>query len=323
MTSPKVTVSIVSTDNLKQLIPCLESLPEEDWLEVLLVDNASSSPLEDKLRSRFPRLQVHRTDARLGFTATHNHNFKKARGEYVFILNDDTVVRPECVERLVEFLDTHPDVGIAGCKLVGPDGQIQFACARARPTPLTYCFEQLGLDRLFPGSRMFSRYFMSYWDHSDSREVEVLSGAAMMARRSLLETCGGFDEGYFIYYEDVDLSLRSIQQGYRNYYLAEAEVLHYGGQTSGRIRPEMKATEFRSAVHFFKKSGSLGSGGYFLVKIVSGLGSALRAGGFGILSLVFPARVENRRKFIDYMRLFAWHLGLIPLEIRPERNALA
>ncbi|MER3420817.1 MAG: hypothetical protein C4290_09975 [Chloroflexota bacterium] len=236
MAALDLSVVIVNYNTMGYTRRCLASLSDGArglaW-EAVVVDNASSEPGAEALAREFPNVRVLRRARNGGFAAGANTGIRAARADVLFLLNPDTRVMPGAAAALLQYLRAHPDVGIVAPKLVNPDGSLQLSCRRF-PTLWTGVFNRYSLlTRLVPRNRFSTAYLMSDWDHASTREVDWVSGAAMMITRAALTRVGGFDEGYFFAMEDVDLCRRMHEAGLRVVYLPDAVVEHcIGGSAS-------------------------------------------------------------------------------------------
>jgi GT2 family glycosyltransferase len=202
--------------------------------EVIVVDNASDDGSVEMVRQKFPEAAVIANQTNLGFAAANNLALKKARGRYVLLLNPDTIVQEDTFTTMVAFMDGHVDVGAAGCKVLNPDGTLQLACRRSFPTPWVAFTKIAGLSSLFPHSRTFGRYNLTYLDPDQSVEVEALSGSFMVIRREAYEAVGGLDEQFFLYGEDLDWCYRFKQAGWKIFYVHQTQIVHYKGESARR-----------------------------------------------------------------------------------------
>ncbi|MEW6750944.1 MAG: glycosyltransferase [Candidatus Latescibacterota bacterium] len=205
-------------------------------VEVFVVDNASRDGSPELVAAKFPQVKLLRSERNLGFAGGNNLALRQVCGRYVMLLNTDTILRPDTLRRLVEFLDGHPEAGAAGCRILNPDGSLQLDSRRGFPTPLTALCKMTGLGRLFPRSPRLARYYMTYLNPDQVSEVEVLSGSCMVVRRQAMEQVGLLDEDYFMYGEDIDWCYRLHQAGWRIYYVPTTEIIHFRGE-SGRSAP--------------------------------------------------------------------------------------
>jgi O-antigen biosynthesis protein len=201
--------------------------------EVIVVDNHSSDDSVAMLHERFEnRITLIANEDNPGFSKANNQGIRIARGRYVLLLNPDTVVEEETFRRCVDFMDAHPEAGALGVKMIDGAGAFLPESKRALPTPWVSFYKIFGLASLFPQSQRFGRYHLSYLDQAQTHEVEILSGAFMFMRRKTLEEIGLLDETFFMYGEDIDLSYRVILGGYKNYYFAETQIIHYKGEST-------------------------------------------------------------------------------------------
>lgn len=244
---PELSVIIVSYNVAGFLNHCLDSVVRACSgfdAEVLVVDNSSTDNTADMVRNKYPGVTLIENPRNLGYTRANNQGLAAARGRYVLFLNPDTILPHDALSLSMAFLRDHPDAGLLSLKLVNSDGTFQAACRRGFPTPMTAFYRMIGLSRLFPGSRRFGRYNLTYLDPNATAEVDAVCGAYMMARGDLLRKLGGFDETFFMYGEDIDLCWRVRREGYRVFYHPAAEVIHFKGESSRKNRIE-------SAIHFY------------------------------------------------------------------------
>lgn len=234
MNAPTMDVSVIIVSwNVSDLLRrCLQTVKEElQGLsgEVFVVDNASLDDSVAMVRREFPWVRLIANPDNRGFSAANNQGIELSSGRVVVLLNPDTEVYSGGLRRLVQYLDQHPDVGVAGPKLLRPDGSIQKECARRTPTLLDQFYSFVAIERFVHPYRLPGNYAMGYWDHLDSRDVEAVSGACMAVRREVIQQVGGLDEQFTLCGEDLDWCLRIAEAGWRVTYRADAEVLHYGG----------------------------------------------------------------------------------------------
>ena len=211
-------------------------------VEVIVVDNASRDGSAEMVERKFPEIGLIRNDRNLGFAAANNIAFRRSRGRYVLLLNSDTIVRPDTLRCLVQFLDDHPEAAAAGCKILNPDGTLQLESRRSFPTPMAAFYKLSGLSRLFPDSRRFGRYNLTYLDEEQVSQVDALSGSCMMVRRRVIDEVGPLDEDYFMYGEDIDWCFRMQKAGWKIYYVPDTEIIHFRGESGKKV--EMR-TQYR------------------------------------------------------------------------------
>jgi GT2 family glycosyltransferase len=234
----RVAIVIVSYNTRKLVRRCLESLqawPPRTPLDVIVVDNASRDGSVEMLQSEFPAVRVVANRRNLGYSAAVNIGIEASSADYVLVLNPDIVIREGAIDRMVEFMDANPEAGIAAAKLVNTDGSLQYSC-RSFYTPMTLLMRRTPLGKLFPDSRIVRRHLMLDYDHAAPRIVDWVIGACMLARRAAIEAVGGMDERFFLYFEDVDWCFRMSRQGWKVWYLPQAEMVHEHRRESARPR---------------------------------------------------------------------------------------
>ncbi|MBO7445861.1 MAG: glycosyltransferase [Bacteroidales bacterium] len=230
--------------------------------EVFVVDNCSVDNSLAMLSEKFPQVKVIANQENVGFSRANNQAIRMATGEYVLLLNPDTVVEEDTFEKCLRFMDEHPDAGGLGVKMVNGKGEFLPESKRGIPYPSVAFFKLFGLSKIFPHSKKFGAYHLSYLDENEIHEVEVLSGAFMMLRKSVLDQIGLLDEDYFMYGEDIDLSYRILKGGYKNYYFPETRIIHYKGESTKKgslnyVHVFYKAMQIFAQKHFSQKNARL------------------------------------------------------------------
>lgn len=221
-------------------------------LEVWVVDNASTDGSQEYIQSRFPEVHYLYNEENVGFSRANNQAIRLSTGEYVLLLNPDTIVGEDVLETGVRFLDEHPQAGALGVAMLKDEGGFAWESRRGVPTPFTSFCKMSGLCSLFPKSRTFGRYYMRYLDENQINEIEIISGAFNMIRRSVLDQVGLLDETFFMYGEDIDLSYRILLGGYKNYYLP-CPILHYKGESTQKSSYRYVHTFYNAMLIFFNK----------------------------------------------------------------------
>jgi len=257
----KLSVVIVNY-NVKHFIEqCLFSVlkaAQHVRCEVFVVDNNSVDGSVALIKSRFPQITLIENKVNTGFSVANNQALRLATGEYVLLLNPDTVVQEDTFAKTVAFMDAHPEAGGLGVKML--DGQGNFApeSKRGLPTPAVAFYKMFGLSRLFPRSTRFGKYHLTYLSEHEVHEIDVISGAFMLMRKSVLDRIGLLDETFFMYGEDIDLSYRITQAGYKNYYFPHTQIIHYKGESTKRSSINYVLVFYKAMAIFSKKhfSGS-------------------------------------------------------------------
>ncbi|MFQ6132582.1 MAG: glycosyltransferase family 2 protein [Armatimonadota bacterium] len=282
-----VAICIVNHNTRDLLLECLDSIKRHaDAAEVVVVDAASTDGSAAAVRERHPDVRVIELERNLGFGAGCNRGIEATKGEAVLLLNADTRLTGSALGAMTEALAAEETVALVGPRLVGPDATLQRSC-RTFPTLLTAFFAYTGLSKAFPRSRLFGRYEMGWWDYDERREVDWLSGACMLVRRSSLAEVGLFDEDYYMYAEEADLCMRLRRAGRRVVYEPAAEVVHHEGASTSQRWPEMVMASHRSTLRFFRKHYGRASA-LALRAIVFG-GNLVRLLGASVVWLVRPS----------------------------------
>lgn len=290
---PDVSVVIVTWNGKSYALECLQSLRDlhsELSIEVVVVDNASSDGTPQAIREMFPEVKLIENQANLGFARANNIGMAASTGAAVCLVNSDVVVPPGCIEKMVDFLKAHPDVGLLGPKMLSPTGGVGKSVNRL-PTEWNYLCFSLGLHFLAPRSRLFGGYLMDGYRYDKTEDVEVLTGWFWMVPRAALEQVGGLDERFFMYGEDLDWSCRFLKAGWRVMFLAEAEALHYGAASSGQAPNRFYVEMVRANLQYFRKHHGWRGGLLFLLS--TGVHEVLRVVGYGI---VFCLSREKRKE---------------------------
>ncbi len=251
----KLSVVIVSYNVKYHLEQCIRSViraSEGLNAEIWVVDNASSDGSIGYLQALFPDVHYISNAENVGFSRANNQAIRKSGGEYVLLLNPDTIVAEDTLRGCVDFLDTHPEVGATGVRMLNADGTFAPESRRGLPTPFTSFCKMTGLSALFPKSHVFGRYYMKYLDENKANPIEVISGAFNMLRRKALDETGLLDEDFFMYGEDIDLSCRLLKAGWQNYYLPYY-ILHYKGESTQKSSFRYVHIFYQAMLIFFNK----------------------------------------------------------------------
>lgn len=254
--TPTISFVIVNynvRDYLEQLLHSLRRALTDITHEFLVVDNGSVDGSVAHIRSRFPEVTVIESGENLGFGRANNVALKRVRGEFVVMVNPDVVVQEDTFTRLLDFFADHPEAGAATPKMLNPDGSFSVDCRHDIPTPMTALWKVLGLAKLFPRSRVFARYNLTWLDTEETNPVPAISGAFMMVRRTVLERIGHFDERFFMYCEDIDLCHRINQDGWQIWYVPTSQIIHYKGESTKKNNVDYVITFNKALYQFFEK----------------------------------------------------------------------
>ncbi len=262
---------IIVNWNIRDLLAqCLASVyahPPDGEFEIFVVDNASTDGSAQMVRKRFPQVRLIENTKNVGFARANNQAIQQSAGCYVLLLNPDTEVHPGALEKLVRFMEAYPQAGAAGARLLNPDGTLQPSCHPA-PTLSRELWRLFHLDALWT----YACYPMAGWDLDTPREVDMIQGACLLLRREALDQVGLLDEDYFIYSEEVDLCHRLRQRGWKVYWVPQAQVIHYGGQSTQQVAADMFLRLYQGKVLYFRKHhGRLAVQAYKLILLIAAL----------------------------------------------------
>lgn len=238
---------------LEQCLHSVEKAIEGIDSEVFVVDNNSVDGSVEMVAEKFPWVKLIANTENTGFSVANNQAIKIAKGEYILLLNPDTLVELDTFSKSVEFMDQHPDAGGLGIKMVDGNGRFLPESKRGLPTPTVAFYKIFGLSSFFPKSKTFGQYHLGYLDKEETHVVDVLSGAYMMMRRETLDKTGLLDETFFMYGEDIDLSYRITKAGYNNYYYPGARIIHYKGESTKKSSINYVFVFYKAMIIFAKK----------------------------------------------------------------------
>lgn len=261
----QLSIIIVSYNVKHFLSQCLQSVlaaTKEIESEIFVVDNVSTDGTVEEISSRFPQIKLIANQQNVGFSKANNQAIQLAQGNFILILNPDTVVAEDTFVKCIAFMLSKPDAGALGVKMIDGTGAFLPESKRGLPTPAVAFYKMFGLASLFSKSKVFGKYHLGYLDENETHEVEILSGAFMFFRKTVLDQIGSFDESFFMYGEDIDLSWRVILGGWKNYYLANNTIIHYKGESTKRgslnyVKVFYEAMIIFARKHFAKQSASV------------------------------------------------------------------
>ncbi len=221
--------------------------------EVFVVDNNSVDDSVAMVREKFPEVNLIVNKDNVGFSCANNQAIEIATGDYILLLNPDTVVEEGTFRACVKFMDAHPDAGGLGVKMIDGSGNFLPESKRGFPSPAVAFYKAFGLSALFPKSKTFNHYHLGYLDDNETHEIEVLAGAFMLLRKTVLDKIGWLDEAFFMYGEDIDLSYRIVKGGYKNYYFPETTIIHYKGESTKKGSLNYVRVFYKAMIIFAKK----------------------------------------------------------------------
>ncbi|MCW3119653.1 MAG: glycosyltransferase [Chitinophagaceae bacterium] len=291
--------------------------------EVIVTDNNSTDSSISYLQPAFPSVVFLSNQENTGFSRACNQGLAISKGKYVLFLNPDTLVPEDCFSKCIAFLDAHPDAGALGIHMLDGSGKFLKESKRAFPAPLTSLYKLFGLARVFPQSRTFAKYHLEYLAEKENHEVDVLAGAFIMVKRAVLEKTGSFDETFFMYGEDIDLSYRIQEAGYKNYYFAESSIIHFKGESTRKLSLNYVRMFYNAMNVFVKKHYGRRRAGLFNFiihvaiwmraglsatgRFIERIGLPLIDAGLILLSFVAMKNVwQNVRPEVEYKNLLLW-----------------
>ncbi len=252
----KLTIIIVNynvKEFLEQSIISIKKSCKDIDYELFVVDNASSDGSVELIKRKFPGIKLIANTENKGFAAANNQAMRQAQGEYILLINPDTIVQEDTVPVVLNFFKDHPGCGMVGCKILNPDGSLQLPCRRSFPTPWVAFTKITGLSKLFPRTRFFGRYNLTYLDPDETYEVEAISGSFMFFRRQVIDRMGYLDESFFMYGEDLDWCFRIREAGWKIFYLPETKIIHFKGESSKKSQIDLILQFYRAMKLFVEK----------------------------------------------------------------------
>lgn len=318
----ELTVVIVSYNVSYFLEQCLHSVlkaSEKLACEIIVVDNNSVDGSVALVRQKFPTVKLIANKDNTGFSIANNQAIRVSNGKYVLLLNPDTLVEEDTFAKTVAFMNEHPDAGGLGVKMIDGKGQFLPESKRGLPTPSVAFYKIFGLSALFPKSKIFGKYHLGYLSKNQTHSIEVLSGAFMLMRKSVLDQVGLLDEDFFMYGEDIDLSYRIILGGYKNYYFHDARIIHYKGESTKKSSVNYVFVFYRAMVifakkHFAKRNAKIF--GFFInlaIYIRAGLAIAQR-----FISKVFIYLADFVIIFSLLLLLKSWYVSVSGISYQTE-----
>jgi GT2 family glycosyltransferase len=312
----KLSIIILCWNDLKVIGDCLQSIyatTHSTEFEVIVSDNGSTDGSLEFIRKSYPQVRLIENGKNLRFAKANNVGIRASQGEYILILNPDTIIHEGALDKVVLFADRHPEAGGFGCRVLNADGSYQ-ACIRPFPSIRSEWIAALNLNALAYLSDWFQPGIYVRWKGETERTIGWLAGCFILVRADLLKRLGGFDEQFFYYHEDMDLCRRIWEAGYSMRYTPDVTITHLGGQsTSKRFPPIAFALDGQITryLYHYKHYGKRGARRARTVTLVS---LALRRIGHGLVQLVRPT--ESRRARLDQLRvLFAWNLRVNPIRL--------
>lgn len=264
--------------------------------EIIVIDNNSSDGSFDFFRNLFPQVKFTWNKNNIGFAKANNQALEIAKGEYVLFLNPDTIIPEDCLEKCISFLKSKNNDAALGIKMLDGSGKFLNESKRAFPSPLTSFYKLAGLSKLFPHSKTFARYHLGNLNNNQNHKVDVLAGAFMIIPKKILEKTGGFDEQFFMYGEDIDLSYRIQKAGFTNYYFAESSIIHFKGESTKKGSLIYVKMFYKAMSIFVKKHYGEKKAGFYSICLNTGI---FFRGSISAFSKIGKKLFINKRQIAD------------------------
>jgi GT2 family glycosyltransferase len=294
--SPDISIVVISYNTIEMTRACLFSVYQNVGLlnvQVIVVDNDSKDGSALMVRDLFPAAILVNNQDNVGFAVANNQGFRLATGKYILLLNSDTIVLSNVLQRSIEYLHSNPDVGAMGCRVLNTDGTMQPTCS-GYPTLGRLFLMTLGLDR-FPGLKSHDQYLLRGWQRNTERDVEVISGCYLLVRREIINQVGDLDENFFFFGEETDWCLRMRKAGWRLKFAPVGEIIHHGGGSVKKLNYRRDIMLSEATVRLHRKNG--GPIAALLAFIVLGAFNYSRAIVWSLLSIVQPSCNDRARHF--------------------------
>lgn len=313
----ELSVIIVSYNVKEFLQQCILSVKNAvDGMphEIIVVDNNSVDGTPNILTKKYPEVILIANGENRGFAAACNQGLARAQGEFILLLNPDTMLQEDTIHTMVQFLKEHPEAGAAGCKILNADGSLQLACRRSFPTPAVALPKILGLSALFSKVKPFAKYNLTYLDPDELTEVDAVSGSFLLLRHTVYEKIGGLDESYFLYGEDLDYCFRIKSAGWKIYYVPFTKIIHYKGESTKLAAFDNFIAFYRAMDIFVRKHFSKGYS--VLISVVLRMGIIFRAA-FALIGRLVRKRLVM---LVDGLAITIAILAAHQLQPRPLPN---
>jgi GT2 family glycosyltransferase len=268
--SIELSIVIVNYNVRNLLENCLHSVQAalgDIRSQIFVVDNNSDDGSVEMITERFPDVHVIANQENVGFARANNQALILSKGRYLLLLNPDTLVQEDSFSAMISFFESHPDVGLASCKIINPDGSLEQACRRSFPSPWVAFTKLTGLSSLFPKSKLFAKYNLTYLDENEGYEVDAVSGSFMFLRREVYDRIGGLDEQYFMYGEDLDWCYRVQSNGWKVQYVPDTQIVHYGGESTSRSSIDARAIFYQAMDVFTAKNLKISKPGLTIIRL--------------------------------------------------------
>ena len=287
-----LSIIIVNWNAGHLLKDCLESIYRNIIkinCEIFVVDNASTDGSLEMVRKEFPQVKLVENKSNLGFAKANNQAINKSKGMYILLLNPDTIVQKDAFQNMIEFMNTHPEAGVAGSKVLYADGSLQLSCGHF-PSLQTEFFHSTLLEEIFPKSPFIGNFRMTNWDHNSVREVDWVSGSCLLVRKAVITDVGLLDKAIFMYAEDIDWCYRIKNAAWKIYYLPQSKIIHLESQIANTDLTNKLRNGYQGLYYFFDKH--YGKKVAILFKVLVANGMMLR---MTIRSFQYAMNYERKR----------------------------
>lgn len=268
--------------------------------EIFVVDNASTDGSLEMVRKEFPQVKLIENKSNLGFAKANNQAINKSKGMYILLLNPDTIVQKDTFHNMLEFMNTHPEAGVVGSKVLYADGSLQLSCGHF-PSLQTEFFHSTLLEEIFSKSPLMGNFRMTNWDHNSVKEVDWVSGSCLLVRKAAITDIGLLDEAIFMYAEDIDWCYRIKNAAWKTYYLPQSKIIHLESQIANTNLTNKLKNGYQGLYYFFDKH--YGKKVAILFKVLVANGMILR---MTIRSFQYAMNYERKRArelFIAYFQV--------------------
>jgi N-acetylglucosaminyl-diphospho-decaprenol L-rhamnosyltransferase len=313
--NPVLSIVIVNSDGNQVTLQCLASIyryPPSVSFEVILVDNCSIDSTFSEVRSKFPHVKMLSAPEKQGFSRNYNLGIRHSRGDYVLVLNNDTLLHLSALDALIAALRKNSTYAMVGPKLVDANGSIQTVCARSFITPFYYVMIQFFLDLALPTGKVWDAFRRYRLERRTEGPVECLSGACLLVSRETIDRIGLLDEGYDFYYEDIEWCHRVQEHGLQVAYIPSATVTHLGDQSLSKVKEWAKRSEYHSAIRYFQQYHALSNLGHWCIWLATVLGFCFRALAYLLLQTITRKKTHHQA----YLNLSRWILKQSPKSYR-------
>lgn len=255
MSQIDVSIIVLSYNTRELLRKCIKSIYDTTKrisFEVICIDDNSFDNSADMIEKEFPQVTLIRNKTNLVYSKSNNIGMRISKGRYVVLLNSDVLILKDVFDEMVQFMDTRPEAGVASCKLINPDGSIQY-CVRRLPNLTTAFFQSIGWHNLFPNSKITNKYYQKQLDYDTVFKADSIGTTCFMIRRELLNTVGYLDEQFPLFFTDLDYNKRIRDMGYDIYYIPHIKIIHYGGQSINQQTYKQLIEQHKGIYRFYKK----------------------------------------------------------------------